>query len=461
MSKQSAESNSPTFKRSLTNRHVQLIALGGAVGTGLFLGSAESIQLAGPAVLLGYVMTGIIAFLIMRQLSEMMVEEPAAGSFSYFAHKYWSPLAGFVSGWNYWALYTLVSMAELSAVGSYVHAWCPGIPPWVATAVCFVLINAINMRHVKMFGELEFWLSLLKVIAVIAMILFGGYLLVSGQAGPQSHVSNLWALGGFMPHGVTGLLEASVIIMFSFGGMELVGIAAAETDNPSKTIPRATNQVVLRILIFYIGSQAVLLSLYPWSKVVQGGSPFVLIFAALHSPWVATALNAVVLIAALSVYNSATYSTSRMLMGLALQGNAPQRFSRLNKRGIPMNALALSALVTVACVLLNYLIPQQAFTLLMLLVVAALVLNWIMITLTHARFRQFQVQHGQRSRFPSPLQPFTDWLCLAFLFGILIIMLMTSDRRVAVMLLPLWLAFIVGCYQLKRYKENSNKELSE
>lgn len=242
--------------------------------------------------------------------------------------------------------------------------------------------------------------------------------------------------------------------------MELVGIAAAETDTPSKTIPRATNQVVLRILIFYIGSQAVLLSLYPWSKVVQGGSPFVLIFAALHSPWVATALNAVVLIAALSVYNSATYSTSRMLMGLALQGNAPQRFARLNTRGVPVNAQLLSALVTVVCILLNYLMPQQAFTLLMLLVVAALVLNWIMITLTHTKFRQFQMQQKRRSRFPSPWQPFTNWLCLAFLFGILIIMLLTSDRRVAVMLLPIWLVFIMGCYRLKQYKEKKNKELN-
>ncbi|WP_442321779.1 amino acid permease [Cernens ardua] len=455
MSTHSDEPSPSSFKRSLTNRHVQLIALGGAVGTGLFLGSAHTIELAGPAILLGYAVTGLIAFLIMRQLSEMMVEEPVAGSFSHFAHTYWGPMAGFISGWNYWVLYILVSMAELSAVGSYVQYWWPALPTWVSTAVCFVLINAINFRHVKMFGELEFWLSLVKVAAIIAMILFGGYLLLSGHAGPQAHISNLWALGGFMPHGLGGLLAASAIIMFSFGGMELVGIAAAETDNPSHTIPRATNQVVLRILIFYIGSQAILLSLYPWSKVVQGGSPFVLIFAALHSPWVATALNAVVLIAALSVYNSATYSTSRMLMGLALQGNAPRRFSRLNMRGVPVNAQALSALVTAVCVLLNYLMPQQAFTLLMLLVVAALVLNWIMITLTHLHFRRYQISHRHCSRFPSPLQPFTDWLCLAFLLGILLIMLLTPGMRGAVIILPIWLVAIVGCYRLKRSGESA------
>ena len=191
-----------TLKRGLSNRHIQLIALGGAVGTGLFLGIAQTIQLAGPSVILGYAIAGVIAFLIMRQLGEMVVEEPVAGSFSHFANRYWGPFAGFVSGWNYWVLYVLVSMAELTAVGIYVQYWWPGVPTWVSALVFFVLINVINLLHVKLFGEMEFWFSIIKVGAIVAMIGFGAYLLASGNGGPQASVTNLWQLGGFFPHGL-------------------------------------------------------------------------------------------------------------------------------------------------------------------------------------------------------------------------------------------------------------------
>ena len=390
-----------TLKRGLSNRHIQLIALGGAVGTGLFLGIAQTIQLAGPSVILGYAIAGVIAFLIMRQLGEMVVEEPVAGSFSHFANRYWGPFAGFVSGWNYWVLYVLVSMAELTAVGIYVQYWWPGVPTWVSALVFFVLINVINLLHVKLFGEMEFWFSIIKVGAIVAMIGFGAYLLASGNGGPQASVTNLWQLGGFFPHGLGGLVMAMAIIMFSFGGLELVGITAAEADSPEESIPRATNQVVYRILLFYVGALAVLLSLYPWSQVQQGGSPFVMIFHALDSNWVATALNIVVLTAALSVYNSCVYCNSRMLLGLALQGNAPQALARVNRRGIPIPALAVSAAATALCVLINYAMPGQAFGLLMMLVVSALVINWAMISLTHMQFRRRMARDGRQTRFRS------------------------------------------------------------
>jgi len=258
---------SNTLQRGLSNRHVQLIALGGAVGTGLFLGSAAAITLAGPAVLLGYALAGVIAFLIMRQLGEMVVEEPVAGSFSHFADRYWSKFAGFLSGWNYWALYVLVGMAELSAVGKYVQFWWPEIPTWVSALVFFVFINTINLFNVRWYGETEFWFSIIKVSAIIAMIGFGAWLLASGNGGPQAAVSNLWQLGGFFPNGIHGLIMAMAIIMFSFGGLELVGITAAEVRNPDYTIPKATNQLIYRILIFYIGALGVLLALYPWNQL--------------------------------------------------------------------------------------------------------------------------------------------------------------------------------------------------
>ncbi|MGY0128619.1 amino acid permease, partial [Salmonella enterica subsp. enterica serovar Saintpaul] len=262
------------LKRGLKNRHIQLIALGGAIGTGLFLGSASVIQSAGPGIILGYAIAGFIAFLIMRQLGEMVVEEPVAGSFSHFAYKYWGGFAGFASGWNYWVLYVLVAMAELTAVGKYIQFWYPEIPTWASAAAFFVIINAINLTNVKVFGEMEFWFAIIKVIAVIAMILFGAWLLFSDTAGPQATVRNLWEQGGFLPHGWTGLVMMMAIIMFSFGGLELVGITAAEADNPEQSIPKATNQVIYRILIFYIGSLAGLLSAVPWARVTPGTHPF-------------------------------------------------------------------------------------------------------------------------------------------------------------------------------------------
>ncbi|MCC6070913.1 amino acid permease [Massilia sp. GCM10020059] len=439
------------LKRGLKSRHIQLIALGGAIGTGLFLGIAQTIQLAGPSVLLGYAIAGMIAFLIMRQLAEMVVDEPVAGSFSYFADKYCGHLAGFASGWNYWVLYILVSMAELTAVGIYVQYWWPGIPTWMSALAFFVIINSISLATVKAFGEMEFWFAVIKVVAIVAMIGFGIYLLVSGGAGPEAGVANLWQHGGFFPNGVGGLVMAMAVIMFSFGGLELVGITAAEAENPSETIPRATNQAIYRILIFYIGALGVLLSLYPWQKVVTGGSPFVLIFHALNSNVVANVLNIVVLTAALSVYNSCVYANSRMLYGLALQGNAPRALLKVNRRGVPLAALGVSAVATGLCVTLNYFMPGEAFGVLMGLVVSALVINWSMITWIHLRFRARKKELGETTAFPSPAWPISSYLCLVFLAGILLVMFMTPGLRLSVYMIPAWLAVLgIGYWARQR-----------
>ncbi|MDX7987596.1 amino acid permease [Xenorhabdus sp. 12] len=442
-----------TLKRGLKNRHIQLIALGGAVGTGLFLGIAQTIKMAGPSVLLGYAIGGFIAFLIMRQLGEMVVEEPVAGSFSHFAYKYWGGFAGFLSGWNYWAMFILVGMAELTAVGMYIQYWWPDVPTWVSAAIFFVLVNLVNLINVRMYGETEFWFSLIKVSAIIGMIIFGGYLLLSGKGGPDASITNLWQQGGFMPNGVSGLIMAMAIIMFSFGGLETVGITAAEAENPEKNIPKATNQVVYRILLFYIGSLAILLSLYPWGKVVEGGSPFVLIFHNLDSFWVANVLNVVVVTAALSVYNSGVYCNSRMLYGLAKQGNAPHFLTKVNKRSVPVLSIGLSALATSIGVLLNYIMPGKAFELLMALVVTTLVINWIMICLAHLKFRQAKNKEGVTTKFQALWYPFGNYLCLLFLAFILIIIFMMPPIRISVILMPFWIALLWVGYQVAKSKK--------
>jgi len=438
--------NKHDLKQGLSNRHIQLIALGGAVGTGLFLGISQTIKLAGPSVLLGYALAGVIAFLIMRHLGEMVVEEPVSGSFSYFANKYWGPMAGFMSGWNYWVLYVLVSMAELSAIGTFIQFWWPELPTWITALFFFILINGINLVNVRFFGESEFLFSCIKIIAILSMIGFGFYLLVSGSAGPQASVANLWQYGGFFPNGMHGF-------MFAFGGLELIGITAAETKNPDKTIPKAINQIVYRILIFYIGAIGVLLCLFPWNQLAEGGSPFVLIFQSLDSHGVANVLNFVVLIAAISVYNSCIYCNSRMLHGLAMQGNAPKILQKVNRRGIPMAAAIVSASVTALCVVVNYLMPGKAFQFLMMLVVAALVVNWLMISWTHLKFRKAMQQQQHITKFKSILTPWSNYLTIGFIFAILLIMSLTPDMRLAVMLVPIWLALLALVYVLKYKKK--------
>ncbi|RQW61365.1 amino acid permease [Vibrio viridaestus] len=454
-------SSSENLHRGLKNRHIQLIALGGAIGTGLFLGIAQTIKTAGPSVLLGYALAGMIAFFIMRQLGEMVVEEPVAGTFSHFAKEYWGDFAGFMSGWNYWVLYILVGMAELTAIGIYVQYWWPDMPTWVSALIFFLLINAINLTNVKMFGELEFWFSIIKVVAIICMIAFGIYLLTSDHGNPESTITNLWAQGGFMPNGFSGLAMAMAAIMFSFGGLELIGITAAEAEHPEKSIPKATNQVIYRILIFYIGSLVVLLSLYPWQKVAEGGSPFVMIFHALDSNWVANVLNVIILTAALSVYNSCVYSNSRMLFGLAKQKNAPKALLNVNKRGVPMTALAVSAISTGLCVVINYFMPGEAFGFLMALVVSALVLNWVIITITHMKFKLTKIKNREKTQYPSWGYPITNWICLFFLLGVLVVMYLTPGMRLSVYLLPAWLVVMAIAYQIKKRKADSHLSPAE
>jgi len=445
--------------RGLKNRHIQLIALGGAIGTGLFLGSAGVIRSAGPSMILGYAIAGCIAFLIMRQLGEMIVEEPVAGSFSHFAHKYWGPFAGFLSGWNYWVLYVLVGMAELTAVGKYVQFWWPELPGWITAAAFFVLINLINLSHVRAFGEAEFWFAIIKVAAVVGMIALGLFLLFSGRGGEQAAVSNLWSHGGFFPHGLSGMVMVLAVIMFSFGGLELVGIAAAEADQPRKVIPKAINQVVYRILIFYVGALSVLLALYPWDWLVAtlgaagdpySGSPFVLIFSLIGSDTAANVLNFVVLTAALSVYNSGVYANSRMLYGLAEQGDAPALLARVNRHGVPVLAVGVSALFTLLCVLLNYLLPRGALALLMSLVVASLVINWTMISLTHLKFRRAFERQGRTPAFRALLAPYGNYLCLAFMLLILAVMLLIPETRLSVFAVPVWVLLLWTFYRGRR-----------
>ena len=441
----------PKLQRRLKNRHIQLIAMGGAIGTGLFLGSAHIIQSAGPSIILGYLVGGLIAFLIMRQLGEMIVHEPVTGSFSYFAFKYWGKFSGFLTGWNYWILYILVVMTELTAMGKYINYWWPDIPAWISVLVFFVIVTLANLANVKLYAESEFWLSMIKVLAIVAMILFGIYLLITADVNSTASITNLWSQGGFFPNGVEGLFYMLAFMMFAFGGIELISMTAAETENPEQNIPRAVNQTVIRVFLFYICSLAILLSLVPWNQLNLGDldhSPFVMIFSQMGISWAAHLLNFIILTASLSVCNSGMYANSRMLLGLAEQGNAPQVFKRVNQHGTPIAAVLFSALLIFGCVLLNYFLPEKALSYLIYVVVAAAVLNWIMISLIHLKFRRAMKQQGVQSKFPALFAPLTNYLVLAFMLMLLYIM-WTQGFMLSVLMLPVWIAVLFGLFKLR------------
>ena len=468
------------LRKSLKNRHVQLIALGGAIGTGLFYGSSESIALAGPSILLAYLVGGLAIFMIVRALGEMSVEDPRAGAFSYYATRYWSKRAGFVSGWNYWFNYILVSMVELSVVGSFVNYWFPAIPQWVSAAVFLVVIAAMNLLGVSKFGEFEFWFAIIKIVAVIAMIVGGLAVLIAGlptDSGVKASFSNWFALdGGVLPHGLlqqsadgqwTGLLMALVVVMFSFGGTELIGITAGETEDPRRTIPRATNGIIWRILVFYIGTLGVIMAVVPWNTIDGTTSPFVQIFDSVGVHAAAGILNFVCLTAVMSVYNSGLYANSRMLYSLARQGNAPEILGKLNFHGVPVVGVLASAAITALAVVVVFLWPDFAFNYLMSIATIAGVINWSMIMVTEIHFRR-RVAAGDgpgelagltgdealgRIHFKLPFARVMPYVVLAFLAFVVVLMCFSSSYRVAVIAGVVWLAILLTAYQVTQTRK--------
>lgn len=464
-----------TLRKSLKNRHIQLIALGGAIGTGLFYGSSDSIALAGPSILLAYLIGGLAIFMIVRAMSEMSVEDPRAGAFSYYATRYWSKRAGFVSGWNYWFNYILVSMVELSVVGSFVNYWFPNIPQWASAAFFLVLIASLNLVGVGKFGEFEFWFSLIKIVAVIAMIIGGIAVIILNlptDSGVRASFANWFTVdGGFFPHGLlertadgqwTGLLMALVVVMFSFGGTELIGITAGEIQDPRHTIPKATNGIIWRILVFYVAALGVIMAVVPWDRIDGQMSPFVQIFDSVGIRIAADILNFVCLTAVMSVYNSGLYSNSRMLYSLAKQHNAPAYLGRLNKRGVPVAGVLTSTAITVLAVVVVFLWPQFAFNYLMSIATISAIINWTMIMITEFLFRR-AVRNGDgpnelsgltgrealdKIQFKLPFASVMPYIVVAFLMLVVVLMLFSPGYRIAVVAGIIWLAVLLVAYHL-------------
>ena len=311
------------LKRGLSTRHIRFMALGSAIGTGLFYGSADAIKMAGPSVLLAYIIGGIAAYIIMRALGEMSVHNPAASSFSRYAQENLGPLAGYITGWTYCFEILIVAIADVTAFGIYMGVWFPTVPHWIWVLSVVLIICAVNLMSVKVFGELEFWFSFFKVATIIIMIVAGFGIIIwgIGNGGQPTGIHNLWSNGGFFSNGWLGMVMSLQMVMFAYGGIEIIGITAGEAKDPEKSIPRAINSVPMRILVFYVGTLFVIMSIYPWNQVGTAGSPFVLTFQHMGITFAASILNFVVLTASLSAINSDVFGVGRMLHG----GRAGQR----------------------------------------------------------------------------------------------------------------------------------------
>ncbi|MDO5629669.1 MAG: amino acid permease [Mobilicoccus sp.] len=454
-----SESERSDLHRNLKNRHIQMIALGGAIGTGLFYGAAGSAQLAGPSVLVTYALGGLAIFLIMRALGEMSWHTPVSGAFSYYATENWGRFPGFFSGWNYWFNYIVVSMAELSVVGIYVNYWYPEIPHWVTAAVFLVVVTCVNLVNVKAFGEFEFWFAFVKVAAIIAMILLGAMLIVGIGPSEPAGLGNLTEHGGFAPFGVWGMLSALVVVMFAFGGVELIGITAGEADDPRRTIPRAINQVVVRILVFYIGALFVILTLVPWNSLDNETSPFVLIFDQLGIPAAATILNVVVLTAAVSAYNSGLYSNGRMLYSLALRGDAPAFLGRCNAAGAPYVGVLVSSCVTALAVVLMFVLEGSVFLVLVPVALMAGIFNWGMILITQIKFRRrIGPEAVAAIGYRMPLFPVANYVVLAFLAFIVFVMTTQETSRFTPLYGLAWLGIVWVGYLVRGSRRGAGSD---
>jgi L-asparagine transporter-like permease len=428
--------------RKLESRHVQFIAFGGAIGSGLFLGTGLSVASAGPSIILGYIISGFIFFLIMRQLGEMITEEPVAGSFSHFANKYCGKISGFISGWSYWLIQIMCGITALTSVAVYTLYWFPTIVTWKSALFFFVLVNIISFSAVKIYGEIEFWFSVVKVAAVCAMISIGLYILfLKPDLIPGANIKNLWLLSstqtntglitsiisGFFPHGIIGLISVIPVMIFSFDGLEYVGIAVAETADPEKTIPKAINQVVIRTTLLYVGSLFVLLSLYHWSSLSITDVPFLMIFERIGFKYAAWVFNFVILTAALSVYIGSTYSNTRTLHGLSSQGIAPKIFKKTTKTGVTVSANILSGICTFLVVPLNYFMPNwfDVFQIIVKFIVVFIIITWILISFSHIKFKEQKKIENHITKFKSPFYPYSNYFIFIFSAFILVIVFFT------------------------------------
>jgi amino acid transporter, AAT family len=438
----SIEDREKGLRRGLTSAQLTMIAIGGAIGTGLFLGSSFAISFAGPSVILSYAIGALIAFLLMGCLAEMTVAHPTSGSFGAWAEFYVGPLAGFLVRYAYWSSIVFAVGTEVAAIAVYMRYWFPAVPGWLWIAGSASILVAVNALNVKVFGTVEYAFSALKVTAIIMFILLGGWMIAG------TGFSNYTAHGGFFPKGAWGMWVAVVVSIFSYLGIEMIAVAAGEAQDPQRAITKAFRSTVGRLVGFYLLTMAVILAIVPWIESGKGQSPFVTVMARSHVPLAAGVVNFVIVVAALSAMNSQLYITARMMFSLARAGYAPRRFGELSARGTPVSALLLSSLGIALAAVLNALFPDAAFTLMLALSMFGALFTWMMIFVTHLFFRRAHA--GEHLAFRMWGYPYSSLLGTGLMVAILLTTALTGEFRMTLACgLPALVLFYVA-WRLRR-----------
>ncbi|MET4060883.1 D-serine/D-alanine/glycine transporter [Arthrobacter sp. UYP6] len=448
-------SSEPELSRSLSSRHIQLLAIGGAIGTGLFMGSGKTISVAGPSVIFVYMVIGFMLFFVMRAMGELLLSNLNYKSFTDFSADLLGPWAGFFTGWTYWFCWVVTGIADVVAISHYVTFWWADAPLWIPALACILVLLALNLPTVKAFGETEFWFALVKILAIVTLIVVGLVMIftrfTSGD-GDVAGFNNLWEHGGLFPTGPMGFVAGFQIAVFAFVGIELVGTAAAETKDPEKNLPRAINSIPLRIMLFYVGALVILISVVPWDEFSADESPFVGMFALAGLGAAAAVVNFVVLTSAASSANSGIYSTSRMVFGLAHDGDAPRAFGRLSRRKVPQNALFFSCTFLLAGVVLLYAgeSVSAAFTLVTTISALCFMFVWTVILLSYLVFRKRRPQLHEASKFKMPGGVVMVYVVLAFFVFILWALTTQADTLQALLVTPIWFALLGVVYAFLR-----------
>ena len=450
------------LQRHLTNRHIQLIAIGGAIGTGLFMGSGKTISLAGPSIVLVYAIIGVMVFFVMRAMGELLLSNLRYKSFIDFASDLLGPWAGFFTGWTYWFCWIVTGIADVIAISAYAQFWFPDLPQWAPALACVGLLLGLNLLTVRLFGEIEFWFAMIKIVAIVTLVGTGVAMVAGGfvsPAGRAASLSNLWNDGGLFPHGAMGFFAGFQIAVFAFVGIELVGTTAAEAQDPERTLPRAINSIPVRIIIFYVCALIAIMAVTPWRDVVPGKSPFVELFVLAGLPAAAGVINFVVLTSAASSANGGVFSTSRMLYGLALKGDAPRAFYQLSRASVPSRGLLFSCGCLLLGAFLMWVVPDlvQAFTLVTTVSAILFMFVWSLILLSYIAYRRQRPALHAASKYKMPGGVAMCWACLAFFAGILVLLSLETDTRQALGVTPLWFVLLGVAYRfmLRRQPEGA------
>ncbi|MCA8299238.1 amino acid permease [Burkholderia sp. AU30198] len=407
------------LRKSLTSPQLTMIAIGGAIGTGLFLGSGAAIQVAGPSVILSFTIGACVALLLMGCLAEMVVTHPTTGSFGSYAEHYLGGLAGFVVRYAYWISVVLVIGAEVTAISVYMKFWFPNSPSWIWIVVFSTALVGLNARSVGSFGFAEYWFTVVKVAAIVGFILLGSYTVFTAAPNHGIGFANFYSNGGFFPNGWSGMWNAVVVAIFSFIGIEFIAVAAGEATDPQRAARGAFKSAVFRLVFFYLLTIGLMLAIVPWQSAGTGKSPFVLVMERMGLPWGASVMNFIVLMAALSAMNSQLYVATRMIFSLSRSGHAPTSLSVVGSNGVPHRCLIASSFGVAFAAAMSVVLPGGSFILVMSIAMFGALFSWFMIFVTHYRFRRACERDGVALAFRLPAFPFLTWLGASLMVAII------------------------------------------